>query len=546
MPATLYALIMAGGTGSRLWPRSRTTLPKQFLALTGDLTMLQQAQRRLLPLIPPTRTLIATNQSYVEIVARQLPDLPLENILGEPVGRGTAAAIGLTAIHIRRRNPHAIMAILTADHLIKKTETFRQVLRAASHVAGEDWLVTLGIMPGYPETGYGYVERGDMLGMVGEFEGYRVQRFIEKPDRARAEAYLQSGNYAWNSGMFIWKVSRVLDEMAQHMPELYAGLLAIERAIDTPQVGETLASVFPQLPNQTIDYGIMEKAERVAVLPVDLGWNDVGSWSAVYDVLPRDKKNNVVVGRHLSPDTKNSLIYSPQRLVATIGLDDVVIVDTEDVLLVCPRSRSQDVRDLVDLLKSNGESNYLHRAVSHEPLTREQLQQVFETTSSLEKVLLSLLLHAGLRPSSIAALKTDDFDLIQGWVATTDGKRALPNLSRKLVFEWMRERDSLKFAFSDKWGSSEVVKDMLKAIGERVGINLTVEILYETLAHALFDASEEGQVIRNVLGEEAALVRVPLRALFPFSLNDFSGHESDALGERAQNVLNRAAKMLGI
>lgn len=356
MPNPLYALIMAGGTGSRLWPRSRTQHPKQFLDITGDLTMLQQSQQRLLPLIPLDRTLVATNRQYVEIVTRQLPDIPPENILGEPAGRGTAAAIGLAAVHLRKRNPDALMAVLTADHLIKKTDTFRQVLQAAADVAGEDWLVTLGITPSYPETGYGYIERGEFLGMVGDFEGYRVERFVEKPDLSRAEGYVASGNYAWNSGMFIWRVRRILEEMERHMPELYEGLLKIEQDIHTEHAEDTLMSVFPNLPNQTIDYGIMEKAQQVAVLSVDIGWHDVGSWSAVYDVLPRDKANNVVVGRHITPDTVNSLVYSPKRLVATIGLDDVVIVDTDDVLLVCPRSRAQDVKKIVDILKSNGEA----------------------------------------------------------------------------------------------------------------------------------------------------------------------------------------------
>jgi mannose-1-phosphate guanylyltransferase len=335
MPLPLYALIMAGGTGSRLWPRSRTQHPKQFLDITGDLTMLQQSQHRLLPLIPIERTLVVTNQQYLEIVTRQLPNLPPENNLGEPIGRGTAAAIGLAAVHLRKRAPEALMAVLTADHLIKKTDIFRQVLQAAADVASEDWLVTLGITPNYPETGYGYIERGEFLGMVGDFEGYRVERFVEKPDLSRAEAYVASGNYAWNSGMFIWKVRRILEEMERHMPELYAGLLQIEHTLMTDQAEATLAAIFPTLPTQTIDYGIMEKAAQVAVLPVDIGWHDVGSWSAVYDVLPRDKANNVVVGRHISPDTQNSLIYSPKRLIATIGMEDVVIVDTDDVLLVC-------------------------------------------------------------------------------------------------------------------------------------------------------------------------------------------------------------------
>lgn len=544
MPNPLYALIMAGGTGSRLWPRSRTQHPKQFLDITGDLTMLQQSQQRLLPLIPIERTLVATNRQYVEIVTRQLPEMPPDNILGEPTGRGTAAAIGLAAVHLRKRNPDALMAVLTADHLIKKTDTFRQVLQAAADVASEDWLVTLGITPNYPETGYGYIERGEFLGMVGDFEGYRVERFVEKPDLARAESYVSSGNYAWNSGMFIWKVRRILEEMERHMPDLYEGLLKIEADINTVRAEETLLKLFPTLPNQTIDYGIMEKASQVAVLSVDIGWHDVGSWSAVYDVLPRDKSNNVVVGRHVTPDSVNSLIYSPKRLVATLGLDDVVIVDTDDVLLVCPRSRAQDVKKIVDILKVNGEAGYLDGVVNVQPLSKEQISRVFEVSDNQEKVLVSLMLHAGLWPSHIATLTSQHFDFIKGWVVTPEGKRPLPEITRRYLFAWFQETNRFVFSFSEIWKDSNSVKDTLAGVGRRIGATLNVDVLFETLARALFATSEEGQVIQKVLGEEADLVRVPLHALFPFSTPDFSGAENDPLGERAHIVLNRASEQL--
>jgi mannose-1-phosphate guanylyltransferase len=544
MRLPFYALIMAGGTGSRLWPRSRTQHPKQFLDIIDELTMLQQSQQRLLPLIPIERTLVVTNQQYTEIVTRQLPELPTGNILGEPTGRGTAAAIGLAAVHLRKRAPEALMAVLTADHLIKKTDTFRQVLQAAADIASEDWLVTLGITPNYPETGYGYIERGEFLGMVGEFEGYRVKRFVEKPDLIRAESYVSSGNYAWNSGMFIWKVHRILEEMERHMPELYAGLLSIEEQLFTDQADEILSNVFPTLPAQTIDYGIMEKAEQVAMLPVDIDWHDVGSWSAVYDVLPRDKMNNVVVGRHITPDTQNSLIFSPKRLIATIGLDDVVIVDTDDVVLVCPRSRAQDVKKLVDILKLNGEAGYLDGVVNVQPLSQEHVNRVFEAASTLEKVLVSLMLHAGLWPSHISGLSSEHFDFVKGWVITPDGKRPLPEVTRRYLFAWFQETNSFTFSFSDKWRDSAAIKEALATLGRRTGVNLKVDVLFETLARVLFSTSEEGQMIQNVLGEEATLARVPLHALFPFSTSDFTGYETDGLSERAHAVLNRAADQL--
>ena len=546
MPKTIFALIMAGGTGSRLWPRSRTRHPKQFLDLTGSTTMLQQAQSRIEPLIQPDTTLVATNDSYVDIVLKQVPALPPENVLGEPKGRGTAPAIGLAAVHIRKRDPDAVMAVLTADHLIAKEDEFRQGLKAAADIAREGWLVTLGITPNYPETGYGYIERGDFLGNVGEFEGYRVARFVEKPDLEDAQSYLESGNYAWNSGMFIWRVDRILDEMSQHMPELYKGLIEIEEAIGTPEERGVLKKVFPLLPSETIDYGIMEKAEKVAMLPVDIGWDDVGSWSAVYDVLPKDLNGNVVVGNHLSPDSKNTLIYSPKRMVATIGMQDMIVVDTDDVLLICPRDRAQDVKTLVDMLKSNGDSDahYLHGSTSPEPLTPEEIQKIKKGADSLELVLLSFVMHAGLWPSYISALTDKNVDLLHGWVTTPDGKRPLPDVTREYLFAWLREQDTLSFNFGEHWSESEDVKTAINELGERAGVSLSADSLYESLARALFDSSEEGHSIRNVLGNEASLVRVPLQALFPFSLEDYEGNENNALGERARSALNRAAESL--
>ena len=354
-----YALIMAGGIGTRLWPRSRGKSPKQFLDLTGKETMLRMASQRLDPLIAPDHTLIATNQDYVEIVSSQLPDVPLKNILGEPVGRGTAAAIGLAAIHINKVDPNAIMAVLTADHLIEKTDVFRDVLAAAAQMAEKGWLVTMGIKPSYPETGYGYIEQAEKLTDIGSHGVYQVARFVEKPNAKVAQKYLESGKFVWNSGMFIWKVERILEEMETHMPVLYQGLMKIESSIGTSSYQEVFATVFPQLPNETIDYGIMEKAQAVAVLPVDIGWNDIGSWSAVYDVIAKDENANVTIGANLIIETHGSLIISPKRLVAAVGLDDLMIIDTDDVLLTCPRSRAQNVKDLVEMLKSQGKTHFL-------------------------------------------------------------------------------------------------------------------------------------------------------------------------------------------
>lgn len=355
----LYALIMAGGSGTRLWPRSRGAHPKQFLDLISPSTMLQEARNRLEPLIPSERILIATNASYTDTVAAQVPDIPRANILGEPEGRGTAAAIGLAAAHLHRRSPDAVMAVLTADHLITRPAEFRAALDAAAEVASDDWLVTLGIQPSYPETGYGYIQRGQAITAGAPRPAYRVVGFTEKPPRAEAEQYLLGGLHSWNSGMFIWRARRILAEMEHQLPDLAAGLKEIEASIGGPDAESTLQRVWPTLPRTTIDYGIMEHADRVAVIPVDIGWNDVGSWASVYDVLAKDERGNVVVGEHLTTDTTGSLIYSPHRLVATAGLKDLVIIDTGDALLILPRERSQDVKDLVAQLQQARRSELL-------------------------------------------------------------------------------------------------------------------------------------------------------------------------------------------
>ena len=346
----IYALIMAGGIGTRLWPHSQVRRPKQFLRLTGELTMLQEAQRRLQPLIGPDRVLVATNQEYRKLAEEQLPDVPAHNILGEPEGKGTAAAIGLAAVHLRRRDPDAMMVVVTADHVIQRPDIFRQALCAAAAVAERDWLVTLGIQPAYPETGYGYIQRGAALEAAHNFEIYEVARFAEKPDRTTAEDFVRSGDYAWNSGMFVWKVERILAEIERLMPDLYTGLTAIEGSLGSANAPEVLARVWPRLANQTIDYGIMEQARHVAVVPVEIGWNDIGSWAALYDVLDHDDDANAVVGQHVSIDTRNSLIFSPDRIIATIGVEDLVVVDTDEVVLICPRSRAQEVKQLAAMM----------------------------------------------------------------------------------------------------------------------------------------------------------------------------------------------------
>jgi mannose-1-phosphate guanylyltransferase len=350
----LYAVILAGGSGTRLWPRSRQAMPKQFLDIVGKRTMLQEAADRIEPLVPPERTFVITNQEYVPIVQEQLPRLPAANTIGETSGRGTAPAIGLAATVLRRLDPSAIMVVLTADHLIAEREHFRDALQAAVDVAEEGYLVTLGIRASYAETGYGYIERGQFLEKARGFDAYRVVRFAEKPDLQTAQSFVDSGNYSWNSGMFIWRVTDILAEMQRLMPKLYVQLREIGRHLGTDEEGSTYQRVWPQITRQTIDFGVMEHARNVAILPVDIGWSDVGSWATLLDVLPADKDGNVVAGEVECVDTRHSLIYSPGRLIATIGLKDFIVVDTGDVMLICPKDRAQDVRIIVDRLQERG------------------------------------------------------------------------------------------------------------------------------------------------------------------------------------------------
>jgi mannose-1-phosphate guanylyltransferase len=303
---------------------------------------------------------VATNESYAPLVREQIPDLPPENVIQEPSAKGTASCIGLAALHIKSRDPQAVMASLHADHAIPDPEGFRKALMAASEVARSGKLVTLGIQPTGPSTAYGYIQRGAQVAVEQSFPIFRVRRFVEKPPADTAAEYVESGEYYWNSGIFIWQISTILEEMQRLLPDLHGQLTKIESDLTGPTAHDTLLEHWAHIEPATIDVGIMEEAENVAVLPLDVGWNDVGSWTALAEILPRDEEDNVVIrADHLGLDTKNTVVYSSRRLIATIGLEDMIIVDTDDVLLICPQDRAQDVRKLVDRLKEQGKNRYL-------------------------------------------------------------------------------------------------------------------------------------------------------------------------------------------
>ncbi|MDZ7844087.1 MAG: mannose-1-phosphate guanylyltransferase [Anaerolineales bacterium] len=358
-----YAVIMAGGGGTRLWPLSRQDRPKQMLSLISERSLFQMAVDRLEGTFPPDRILIVTVKEQAGHLQAQYPEIPEENYLLEPLPRGTASVVGMAAAALQDRDPQAVMAVLTADHIIPQQDLFQQALSGAYEVARDDYLVTLGISPTYPATGYGYIKQGSSLGSYQGLDVYTAEQFTEKPDQDRAEKMLDSGDYVWNSGMFIWTIERILEEFYRQMPALAAQLEIIAESWGSSDQQRIVAEIWPDIKPETIDFGIMEGAERVAVIPVEnLGWSDVGSWESLFDVLDADDLGNVVRGsEHISLDSEGTLIYTAAepRTVVTIGTNDLVIVDTGDVLLVCDKSQSQRVREIVKRLSEEGKTQLL-------------------------------------------------------------------------------------------------------------------------------------------------------------------------------------------
>jgi mannose-1-phosphate guanylyltransferase len=357
----LYAVIMAGGSGTRLWPVSRKNHPKHTLPLLGQQSLFQTTVERLLGLFQIDRILVVTTEAQFEKLKAQVPDIPDENFLLEPEPRGTASVVGLAAAVINSLDPEAIMAVLPSDHYISNTDLFHQIMKTAMEVADKGYLVTLGITPTFPATGYGYIQRGDPLPEDFPYPVYQVSRFKEKPDEVQAREMVANKDHSWNSGIFAWRTDRILNEIAQQMPDLHSRLQAIMRFWGTSTQASVLRNVWIEMQTQTIDYGIMENATHVAVLPATgLAWNDVGSWDSLFDVLVPDGNGNIVFSSyHMPINTRTSLVYGNHegKLVVTIGVDDLIIVDAGDVLLVCKKDQSQQVRQAVrDLLNSEHES----------------------------------------------------------------------------------------------------------------------------------------------------------------------------------------------
>lgn len=365
MDSNYYAAIMAGGGGTRLWPLSRKKRPKQALRFFGDRTLFQVSVERVLPIIEPEKILVLTIADHEEILAKQEELLLPKNFIIEPSPRGTASAIGLAAIYLNHRDPGSVMACLTADHYMTNEPAFRELLLAAYDAALDNHLVTLGITPEAPDPSYGYIHKGDAADKYRGLQTYTVRAFKEKPDVDLAREYQQSGEYSWNSGMFVWRTDLILKEIQLQMPELFLGLQEIEKALDTDRERETVDAVWNELKSITIDYGVMEGASGVVVIPADdLGWIDVGDWNRLYNVLEKDEDGNVnKAGSSLLLDTRGVLILQDGkresgRLIAALGIDDLVIIDTEDVLLICRREMADQVKRLVDFMNERELGNY--------------------------------------------------------------------------------------------------------------------------------------------------------------------------------------------
>jgi len=351
-----HAIILAGGRGTRFWPRSRTRLPKQLLNIVGQKTLLEQTYERLAPLFPRSHIWVVTNHEQAGAVRRQLRQVPSRHALIEPFGRNTAAAIGLAAVHLLQEESggDALMAVLPADHFIRKPAGYRQIVRATLKVAAQPGaLVVLGIPPSRPETGYGYIERAPR----GKSRPYVVRRFTEKPSLKLARNYVASGRYLWNAGMFFWRVSTFLENLERHLPKTHAALMRLAETIGTTRYATVLEREYSRLKNISVDYAILEPASRdpnhtrVFVIPAEVGWSDIGSWAAVYELLANRAGANVSTGRVFALDAAGNLIWSPSKFVAAVGVSDLVVVETSDALLVCSRERAQDVGRVVKWLE---------------------------------------------------------------------------------------------------------------------------------------------------------------------------------------------------
>lgn len=369
---SLYPVIMAGGSGTRFWPLSRHLFPKQLLRISGEYTLIQQTMRRVLGCAPAANVLISTNAAQADLVRVQLADWKEDltnGFLLEPEGRNTAPAIALAALEVLTRDPSGLMLVVPADHVVTGQRDFENAVRLASQLASEGYLVTFGIKPIRPETGYGYIKPKDnaFLGKQGKLRGYLVDKFVEKPNAAKAARYVKAGGYFWNSGMFVWRAAAILEEIGLYQPPIMAAMERIKKLRMDGASKQAIDDVYRQIVSVSIDTGVMERSSKAAVVPVTFRWSDVGSWGSLDEVAEKDRAGNVVTGRVIDLESTHSIVYADRRVVATIGLQNMVVVDTPDATLVCPKSRAQDVKKIVDILKQRQAPEHLEHLTVQRP-----------------------------------------------------------------------------------------------------------------------------------------------------------------------------------
>lgn len=361
----LYAVIMAGGKGTRFWPLSRETFPKQFLKIVGQGTLLQNTIHRLSGEVQPANIMVVTTQSQKDIVKWQLKEVveDFHSVVVEPEGKNTAPAIALAAFKLRGKNPNALMLVLPSDHYVSDVQKFKSTLRRAIPFAEKGNLVTFGIKPRRPETGYGYIKAGKSLskGVLS------VSSFVEKPDLKTARTYVKDGSYYWNSGIFLFRAKDIIAEMKKYMPETHRAFTGIARSFNTEDEDSALKSIYHGLKDESIDYGIMEKSRKVTMVVADFPWSDIGSWGALDEVLDRDPEGNITMGNVVGIDCKDSIFFAGERLIASIGLKDMVVVDTSDATLIVPKDKVQQVKELVASLKKQGKEEYLAPSLEERP-----------------------------------------------------------------------------------------------------------------------------------------------------------------------------------
>lgn len=370
--AKLYPVIMAGGSGTRFWPLSRHFFPKQLLRIGGEETLIQQTMRRVAGCAAPERVLISTNGSQADLIKDQLLDWKealQHNFVLEPDGRNTAPAIALAALEVLKRDADGLMLVVPADHIVTGQREFEAAVRLAAQLAAEGFLVTFGIKPIRPETGYGYIKPNArrVLGKRGGLKGYPVQQFVEKPNAATAARYLKAGNFFWNSGMFVWRAATILEEIRRHQPSLGNAMERIAQLMQGDAPKQSVDEVYRTIAPVSIDNGVMERSTKAAMVPVAFRWSDVGSWGSLDEVASKDNAGNVITGRVVDIESHRSIVYADRRVVATIGLSDMVVVDTPDATLVCPKSRAQDVKKVVEVLKRQQAPEHLDHVTVHRP-----------------------------------------------------------------------------------------------------------------------------------------------------------------------------------